>query len=154
MRALRREIGEALKTYRLPGDNQAAKGVTIYTQHVPKAHLSDPVGQYHPLVVISCNAIEDDLEGTIAEIGITVGVHGESVIERDGRATEPWIDLLNLMGDIRLRLLSRRLVENRYQLILPLLTETSEVQPAPYYYGGLTARYVIRQVADERSITR
>ena len=144
--ALALEVRSAVETYRLEADRQPRKAITVYEQFIPKAHMNDPSGQYHPLVVVTCRGVMDDEDNTIAEAGLTFGVYGESTLEE-----EPWRDLLNVMESVRLRLLERQLIGGCYRLMRPLEMEYAEVQPAPFFYGEMTARYVMYQPVERGS---
>ena len=148
IRALATEIRNAVENYKLGSDKQEPKAISVYEQFIPRAHLDDPRGHFHPLIVVQCASLSDELEGTTAEMTLTFGVYDESRIESDGRLNEPWVDLLNVMETVRLRLLSKAVIGGRYRLLKPLESEIAEVQPAPFYYGQMTARYYIYQ-ADE-----
>ena len=139
--ALADEISDAVRMYRLKGDRDPPKEVTIYRQYIPVERFEDKDGRYHPLILVALRTIEDDKE-TEYEVGLTFGVYGES--------DETWIDLLNLMETVRLRLLSRRLINRRYRLVGELVSEISEIQPAPFFYGEMVGRYMSYQPQEER----
>ena len=140
IKELATELKEAVRTYRLHGDRDPPDGVTFYQQYIPVERFEQEGGRYHPFVLIACRAIEDG-EQSECEIGITVGVYGED--------DETWQDLLNLMSAIRLKLLSKRLIGRRYRLIDTLTSAISEVQPAPFFYGEITGRYLMYQPQEE-----
>ncbi len=153
IRALGTEIRTAVENYKFASDGHEPKKISVYEQFIPRAHLDDPRGQFHPLIAVQCASVSDEIEGTAAEMTLTFGVYDESRIEQDGRLNEPWVDLLNLMETVRLRLLSKPVIGGRYRLIKPLETEIAEVQPAPFFYGQITARYFIYQAQDEGRIS-
>ena len=141
VKALSSEIRAALKNYTLDADRHPPKPVTVYEQFIPRAHMEDERGEYHPLVVVTASLIEDDDDNSYIEASLTFGVYGETSIG----GNEPWIDLLNIVETVRLRLLERQVIGGRYRLIKPMVTEIAEVQPAPFFYGHMTARYVMYQ---------
>lgn len=140
IKELAAELKDAVKTYRLHGDRDPPDGVTFYQQYIPVERFDDKEGRYHPFVLIACRSIEDG-EQSESEIGITVGVYGED--------DETWTDLLNLMTALRLRLLSKRIIGRKYRLIDTLISEISEVQPAPFFYGEIIGRYEMYQPLEE-----
>ena len=145
IKTLAEEVRSALKNYRLEADNHPRKAFTVYEQYVPKAHLENRQGQYHPLIAVALSEIEDD-ERSIAELGLTFGVYGES--------EETWRDLVNAIETVRIHLLSKQELGQRYRLIKPLETALAEVQPAPFYYGLMTVRYQMYQPEEEIIISR
>ena len=142
--ALAVAVEGALKNYEFEADNHPHKPFTVYEQHVPKAHLENRQGKYHPLVAVALDSIEDD-EDAIAELGLTFAVYGE--------ADDTWRDLLNAMETVRLELLARPTLEHKYRLIKPMETTLAEVQPAPFFYGLMTVRYQMYQPEEEINIS-
>ena len=142
--ALAIEVDAALKTYKFEADNHPNKPFTVYEQHVPKAHLENRQGKYHPLVAVALENITDD-EEAIAELGLTFSVYGE--------AADTWRDLLNSMETVRIQLLAHPTLVKKYRLIKPLETELAEMQPAPFYYGLITVRYQMYQPEEEINIS-
>ena len=134
------EISDAVKNYRLHGDRDPPDGVTIFKQYIPVERFEQEDGRYHPFILIALRTIEDG-EETIAEIGLTFGVYGED--------EETWQDLLNLMETVRIRLLAKRVIGRRYRLADTVQSEISEVQPAPFFYGEMTVRYLMYQPQEE-----
>ncbi len=147
VRALSAEVRAALEHYTLEADRHPPKPITVYEQFVPKAHMTDPSGEYHPLVLVACRELIDDEDNTYAEAGLTFAVYGETSVE--GNA--PWIDLLNIMETVRLRLLERQVIGGRFRLVKPMEATYAEVQPAPFFIGEMTARYVMYQAVERGS---
>lgn len=136
IKALSEEVRRAIAGYKFEADKHVDKAFTVYEQHVPKSKLDNPRGAYHPLIAVALNSIEDD-EQTLAELGLTFAVYGES--------ETTWIDLLNAMETVRLHLLEEQTLKKKYRLIKPLEIDIPEVQPAPFFYGLMTVRYWIYQ---------
>ena len=144
IRALATEVRNALKNYKFEADNHPDKPFTVYEQHVPKAHLENRKGQYHPLVAVTLDSIEDE-EMTVAELGLTFGVYGED--------NTTWIDLINSMETVRLKLLTQQTLAGKYRLLKPMEMTVAEVQPVPFFYGLITVRYQMYQPEDEMIIS-
>lgn len=138
--ALASEVRLAVKDYRLSYDGGGEKSVTVYEQYIPSERFErDDTGEFHPLIVVALNGIEDREESEAA-VGLTFAVYDE---EATG-----WVDLMNLMETVRIRLLRRRMVSRRYRL-REMDAELAEVQPRPFWYGLITARYFIYQPEEE-----
>ena len=140
IKALSARVEAAAKNYKFEADNHPDKPVSVYRQYIPKSHLENRQGQYHPLIVVSLVGLEDDDE-TIADVNLTFGVYGES--------DDTWLDLINLMETVRIDLLSKPDVGRRYRLQMPLRMEISEMQPSPFFYGLIEARYWLASPAEE-----
>lgn len=141
IRALKQEIEEAVKDYRLLAEGQEEKKVTVYAQHIPDERFVDDT--YYPLVIASVQKVEDKETGdSVATVGLTIGVYGAD--------EDAWMDLLSIMERIRQRLLEKRLIDKRYSLELPSEWETIESQPYPFWFGYGTLKYRIAHPLDRR----
>ena len=78
-----------------------------------------------------------EASGSIATIGLTIGVYGED--------RQAWMDLLGIMERIRQRLLIFRKLDGRFRLVMPAKWETIEAQPYPFWFGYGTLMYQIGQ---------
>ena len=138
--ALKAEIEEAVKDYRLQAEGQTEKKVTVYAQHIPDENFADDT--YYPLVVASVQKVEDKEAGeSVATVGLTIGVYGTD--------EAAWMDLLSIMERIRQHLLLHPLVDRRYGLQLPVEWETIESQPYPFWFGYGTLKYSVGQPIPE-----
>ncbi|MBQ4358965.1 MAG: hypothetical protein II767_01780 [Proteobacteria bacterium] len=146
--ALKAEVEDAVKDYKMAAENQDDKKVTVYAQHIPDDDFEDDT--FYPLVLVSVQSGEDNQNAAnIAElstvtVGLTFGVFGE---DRDA-----WMDLLNLMECVRQHLLKRRTINNKHRLVLPTKWETIEVQPYPFWFGYGTLKYTVAQPQEESDI--
>ncbi len=139
--ALKAEIEDAIKDYKMAAENQADKKVTVYAQHIPDDDFLEDT--YYPLIIISLQKVRDSEDGadtaeaSTATVGFTFGVHGFD--------PDAWRDLLNLMEHVRQRLLTHRTIAESYRLVLPIEWETIEAQPYPFWFGYGTVTYTIAQ---------
>lgn len=137
--ALKAEVEDAVKDYKMAAENQDDKKVTVYAQHIPDENFLEDT--YYPLIIVSLQKVKDSLEdapeASIATVGFTFGVHGFE--------PEAWRDLLNLMEHVRQRLLTHRTIADAYRLVLPIEWETIEAQPYPFWFGYGTVTYTIAQ---------
>lgn len=141
--ALSAYVRDVVKDYRLESDGGGEKRVTVYEQLIPEEVFEhDDAEEYHPLIGVSLRTMEDDERAELT-VDLTVGTYSE---DRDG-----WRDLLNMLDTVRLGLLKKQLLEGRYRLITPLTAEVLERQPVPFFYGFMTARYMMYQPMEERS---
>lgn len=84
------------------------------------------VDSYLPFVLVEFIETHDDLkQGSTCTIGLTVGVYAP---ERDA-----FLDALHIMEVLRLRLLTRRVIANRFRLT-NALWQSPDVQPRPFFY--------------------
>lgn len=127
------QIREATKLYKMQAEGQEDKKVSVYEQHIPDDEFRDD--SYYPLVVVSCQNVEDTAEGSTATIGLTIGVYGQD--------KDSWLDLMSIMERIRQRLLLVQKIDDIFRLILPTKFETIENQPYPYWFGYGTLVYQI-----------
>ena len=143
-------IRAAVSRYELISDENGLKPVTVYEQYIPPEIFDrDETGEYHPLILVSLETVEDDRDthnNAYADLGITFAVYGEE--------DRTWQDLLNVIDTVRLELLARPVIGGYYRLMRPLTTEILERQPVPFWYGYMTARYYIYAPNEERSIAQ
>lgn len=142
--ALRNEIADAVKDYKMKVENQPSKGVKVYAQHVPDDDFENDT--FYPLIIVSLQKVEDKAETvepgmSAATVGLTFGVYGED--------ESAWRDLLNIMEHVRQRLLTVRTINNRHRLILPTTWQTIEAQPYPFWFGYGTLVYSIGQPVEK-----
>lgn len=138
VQAVADELREAVKDYSMAAEGAENKGVTVYAQHIPDEDFKTDT--YYPLAIVSLQKTEDNSDGAIATLGFTFGVYGEDA--------DAWQDLLSIMERVRQRLLTRRVVARRFRLLMPLVFETIEVQPYPYWFGYATAKYSFAQPSE------
>lgn len=145
IQALASELKELLSHVKMPteyateptADNFIA--VNIFEQYLPKNLFEETA--YFPFVVIEWLETQDNLkEGSTAQIGLTFGTYAH---EENG-----WIDAFYLMELVRERLLSKRLIANRFWLADEINWRIESNQPSPFFilYGTLT--YEIFQPQD------
>ena len=150
--ALKSEIEEAVKDYKMKAENQEDKRISVHAQYIKgeiidgAADGDDETGDtYYPLIIVAYQGGEDDTptrerpreEASTANIGLTFSVYGE-----DDAA---WMDLLNIMEHVRQRVLTKRTVADLYRLVLPIEWHTIETQPYPFWFGYGTLKYTIAQ---------
>ncbi len=139
VQAIAELLRKALAEYKMQAEGQDDKSVTVYEQHIPDEDFESDT--YYPLVIVSCQNVEDKEEGSTATIGLTIGVYGDD--------KEAWIDLLNIMEHIRQSLLKYRTIDQRFRLAFPTKFETIEAQPYPFWFAYATLTYTIGQPEEE-----
>ena len=140
--ALSAYVRDVVKDYRLESDGGGEKHVTVYEQLIPEEVFAhDDAEEYHPLIGVSLRTMEDEERAELT-VDLTLGTYSE---DRDG-----WRDLLNMMDTVRLGLLKKQLLKGRYRMLPPLTAEILERQPVPFFYGFMTARYMVYQPEEER----
>jgi len=139
LEAVAEETADAVKDYEMLAEEEADKPVTVYLQHIPDEDFEDDT--YYPLVIVSLGKAEDDIKGSLATVNFTFGVYGED--------KAAWKDLLSMMERVRQRLLTKRRLSRQFRLELPLVFETIERQPYPFWYGYASAKYWIGQPQEQ-----
>lgn len=150
--ALKAEIEDAVKGYKMQAENQGDKRVSVYAQYIRgeiidgAAEGDDEIGDtYYPLIIVTYQGGKDDTptrespreEASVANIGLTFSTYGED--------EAAWMDLLNIMEHVRQRVLTKRTVADEYRLVLPIEWHTIETQPYPFWFGYGTLQYTIAQ---------
>lgn len=145
IQALASELKELLSHVKMPTEYAAEPtadnfiAVNIFEQYLPKNLFEETT--YFPFVLAEWLETQDNLkEGSTAQIGLTVGTYA---LEETG-----WIDAFYLMELVRERLLSKRLIANRFRLADEINWHVESNQPSPFFilYGTLT--YEIFQPQD------
>lgn len=143
IKAVSEHVRGGVANYRLEKDGGGQKPVTVYEQLIPEEVFeNDDAAEYHPLIGVTLTTLEDDDERSEATLDLTFAVYSE---DADG-----WLDLMNLIETVRLALLKKKMLARRYRLVLPLTVELIERQPRPFFYGLMTAKYLIHQPEEER----
>ena len=131
---LAEEIREAVKDYKLIAEMQADKKVTVYEQYMPKDRFE--VDTFYPCITVFLQSVEDEGEDSIATVLLRIGVFG-------GWAEDGWRDLLNIAERLRQHLIMKPIIGGEFQRVSPMAFEPLSVQPEPFFYGNLAARYMI-----------
>ncbi|MGI6436406.1 MAG: hypothetical protein ACOX0F_13855 [Syntrophomonadaceae bacterium] len=98
----------------------------------PKGSSDKPDFPY--VIVRLCEGTDSEERGQ-ATIKIIVGTYSEEI--------EGWKDVGNIIMRIRNTLLITRILNNRYQLELPLKWQLFEEQPYPEWIGQITTKWTI-----------
>lgn len=142
------EITSATQNLLLPVEYQNQKTkklektlrkVNVYQQYIPRDMFEND--SYYPCVIVEWLNITDEMNGadanSTANVGISCGVYS---YESDG-----WKDCFRLTDLIRTRLLTRRLIADKFRLKGDVLWETGENQPLPFFFTYATLPYGIYQ---------
>lgn len=132
------EIDDCTKEIKLPTEYMRKPSaenfvkVNVFEQYIP-ADLFEQT-TYFPLIIVELLNIRDNLkEGSVAEVGLSCGVYAK---EENG-----WQDLFHLMQVIRLRLLTKRLIAQKFRLVDELITSFPDTQPQPFMFSYINAQY-------------
>lgn len=137
IQALASELKELLSRVKMPTEYAAEPtadnfiAVNIFEQYLPKNLFEETT--YFPFVLVEWLETDDNLkEGATAQIGLTIGVYA---LEENG-----WIDAFYIMELVRERLLSKRLIANRFRLADEINWQVESNQPSPFFilYGTLS----------------
>lgn len=134
------EIRDAVKDTRFPLEHHSSdkiplKPVTVYEQFLPRESFNDD--NYYPLVLVEWLSTSDELDGgnpkSTSTIGLSMGVFAAE--------SYGWRDSLHLTELIRHRLLTRRVVGQKFRLTGETNFEMSSEQPLPFVYSFATLIY-------------
>lgn len=144
IQALASELKELLSHVKMPTEYAAEPtadnfiAVNIFEQYLPKNLFEETT--YFPFVLVEWLETQDNLkEGSTAQIGLTFGTYA---LEENG-----WIDAFYLMELVRERLLSKRLIANRFRLADEVQWQIESDQPSPFFilYASLNYQLFLPQ---------
>lgn len=139
VKAVADELRDALKDTKLPIEHHNSdvplKNVTVYEGFLPREKFNDDA--YYPLVLVEWMSTTDELDGanprSTSIIGLSMGVFAAE--------SYGWMDSLHLTELIRHRLLTRRLIAQKFRLTGEAHFEMSSEQPLPFMYSFATLNY-------------
>ena len=111
--------------------------VNVFTQYLPQDLFENE--HYYPCICAELIKISDDLkDGSSVEVAISAGVFAY-----EGNS---WQDLFHLLEVCRERVLTSRVIANRFRLVnAEWGLIDSELQPRPFYFGQGIVTYQIYQ---------
>ena len=133
------EVRQAVANLKLPLEHQSSvdvqlKPVNVYTGYLPRDAFNDD--NYYPLVLVEWMSTSDEFgatSGSTSTIGLSMGVF---TAESYG-----WKDALHLTEIVRHRLLTRRVVGNKFRLTDSANWEVVPDQPLPFFFTTATLTY-------------
>lgn len=159
--SLVREITNLFKDYELKAKSGLQQNVRVFAQHLPQPQefevnvnydedgindedTTEPIGYteadieaYFPCIIVALDGTETKEEGTTdaykIKVKILVGIYD------DAKDLQGYRDVLDILEKIRQYLLSmpNRILEGRYQLLMPLNTDLDSELTYPFYFGQL-----------------
>ena len=148
IQALAAELKEATAQIRLATEYHEPKeggeptfedcvAVNVFTQYLPQDLFENE--HYYPCICAELIKISDDLkDGSSVEVALSFGVYAY-----EERA---WRDLFHLMEVVRQRILTKRVIANRFRLTAAEWGLVEEnLQPKPFYFGQGILTYQIYQ---------
>lgn len=141
------EVRQATANVKLPLEHHNSTDaklvpVNVYEGFLPREAFNDD--SYYPLVMVEWLATSDELDGSNAKSTATIGLNiGVFAAENWG-----WKDALHLTEVVRQRLLSHRLLAQKFRLLDNANWEVPPDQPLPFFFTYATLTYRILQVED------
>ena len=137
--AVAAEVRQAVADVKLPIEHHGAldltfKPVSVYTGYLPRDAFNDD--NYYPLVLVEWLGTNDEFGTTstsTSAIGLSMGVFAAE--------SYGWKDALHLTEIVRHRLLTRRVVGNKFRLTDSASWEVVPDQPLPFFYTTATLNY-------------
>ena len=136
---------DAVKSIELPTENSPSEVVNIFKQYLPPDLFEST--EYVPWLLVEWLGTKESLtEGSAAQIGLSIGVYAEKA---DG-----YLDAFYIMELLRIQLLSKRTLANKFRLLNEVSWEPAQAQPAPFFvlYGSLSYSVFQPQEATFRHI--
>lgn len=143
IQALADELREATAQIRFPTEyaRRAEPSdfvkVQVFKQYLPENLFEEQ--NYYPCICAELLKVEDDLsEFSKAEVALSCGVYAYE--------ENAWLDLFHLMEVVRHRVLTKRVIANRFRIVNAewgLIDEAT--QPRPFLFGQGILTYAIYQ---------
>lgn len=126
------EVRRAVADVKLPIEHHSAAGlvlrpVTVYEQFLPREVFNDET--YYPLVMVEWLSTADEFGATAkstTNIGVSMGVFAAE--------TWGWKDALHLTEVVRHRLLTHRIIGEKFRLTGDANWEVAPENPLPFFY--------------------
>lgn len=142
------ELRSALAKVKMPTEymEKAAEEnftqINVFEQYIPTDLFEET--NYFPCAIVEWLDTTDKMSGqeikSKARIGLSIGVFAK---EADG-----YKDAFHLMEICRERLLSKRIIANRFRLSDEVTWETAQSQPAPFFFVYAELEYNIYQIQE------
>lgn len=137
LHALAEELREATKQFKFIAQAQPDKKISIYEQAIPTEDFEEDT--FYPLICVELLNIEDAVEMSTAAFLLTIGCYA-------GERDSGWLDLLNLMEEVREYLLGRRIIGKHFLLQEPLYSSIVEPVSDSFIFANLFVTFQIPRV--------
>lgn len=133
---------QAIKEYIevLVSDNAQTKPA-IHIGFLPHRNKDNSGESEFPFVIVRPEAGNDQQDDSKVTVKLIFGVKAED--------QQGFIDLFNLMEQVRIALLRQRIINRRYKMELPYKWEFFDEQPYPEWYGQATTIWILPAIQEE-----
>ncbi|WP_052087647.1 hypothetical protein [Paenibacillus wynnii] len=114
---------------------------SIHVGYLPQRNKDNLQDSEFPFILVRPGVGEDQQDNSKVTIKLIFGAKAED--------DEGFMDLLNTMEQIRIALLRKRIINNRFKLELPYKWEFFDEQPYPEWYGIATTVWTLPSIQEE-----
>lgn len=141
LRAVERRLREGLAGFLLedPGQEASLKQVQVYRGSLPDLQSSEAEEWLFPFALVRLASSQDFEEGGEVTAEILAGVYAQ-----DGQKGEDWLAVL--VDRIRMILLGKRVLEERFELAFPLRCERANLErrERQYHLATITTQWTVQ----------
>lgn len=145
--ALKKLIEETVKDYRIFDENRRPRIPPVYLGYAPNKQTQED-SEYPCIIIRLYGGTDEEKTGTIR---LVIGVFTYQESARDDtqedigiiEKTKGWDSALEIVWRIRTKLLEHRLIDEKFNLSLPLEWELPTEQAEPQWASYITANYTI-----------
>ncbi|WP_312117946.1 hypothetical protein [Brevibacillus reuszeri] len=140
MRSLKTFLEEVVENVELTSPKGVLTKPQVFLEQLPQKSASSQEEDF-PFIIVRAMGGEDRTDGASASINLLVGTHSK---DDDG-----FMDVMNIIEDVRQALLKNRIVGGSFRLELPLKWKLFEEQPWPGWIGEINTLWTIPTVIEE-----
>ncbi|WGV57791.1 hypothetical protein QIH01_20180 [Brevibacillus brevis] len=140
MRSLQTFLEQVVANVELTSPKSASARPQVFLEALPQ-RKADSQEEDYPFIIVRAAGGEDQADGSTFSITLLVGTHSKS---DDG-----FIDVLNIIEDVRQALLKKRVVGQSFRMELPFKWKLYDEQPYPGWIGEMNTLWTIPQVKEE-----
>ncbi|GEB35305.1 hypothetical protein [Brevibacillus parabrevis] len=112
----------------------------VFLEALPQ-RKADSQEEDYPFIIVRAAGGEDLEDGSTASLNLIVGTYSKD--------DSGFIDVLNIIEDVRQALLKKRVVGQSFRMELPLKWKLFDEQPYPGWVGEMNTLWTIPQVQEE-----
>lgn len=147
------------------GDKGIYKVPQVFEWFVPFQNSRTPEKSFYPFVsprIVKGGAVSEQRGGYATPFGddsllyvlTFFGVYSEGKENDSVTLVDGAYDLLNLMEHVRIALVRKPILENKYQLKQPYTWEITDEQPHPLWIGQATSIWTIPTIYEETGVKK
>lgn len=114
---------------------------SVHIGFLPQKNRENAEISEFPFIIIRPAVREDQHDSSRVTVKLVFGVKSED--------QQGFIDLFNIMEQVRIALLKQRIINRRYRMELPFKWEFFDEQPYPEWYGQATTIWTLPAIQEE-----